>query len=56
MPSVGLVHVQNPHAAVFALCPDEKQVTVIVFSLGTSRSRYVTIIPHVVACKDFHIA
>ena len=45
---------QNPNAAVFGSCPDEKQVTVIDFSLGTSRSGYVTIVPHVVACKDFH--
>ena len=39
---VGLVHIQNSLAAVFALCADEKQVTVINFSLGTTTSRYET--------------
>ena len=39
---VGLVHVQNSLAAVFASCADEKQVTVIDFSLGTTTSGYKT--------------
>ena len=59
MLSVGLVHVknkkklqQNPHAAVFASCPDEKQVTVIDFGLGTSRSGYVTIVPDDMYCSN----
>ena len=39
---VGLVHVQNSLAAVFASCADEKLVTVIDFSLGTIRSGYET--------------
>ena len=53
MPSVGLVHVQNSsktHTQLFfALCPDKKQVTIMDF---TSRSGYVTIVPHVIACED----
>ena len=39
---VGLIRVQNSHAAVFASCADEKLVTLIDFSLGTIMLGYKT--------------